>query len=278
MTILLKFTLFSAGYCTQSEYISRRGGFRTIQFPATFALIEHPQLGLILFDTGYTPQFYQETRRFPYSLYSKATPVYVTEADTAQAKLLAQGISTNEVRYIIVSHFHADHVGGLADFPQANYIYYQPAYDAVSRRRGLSAVTKAFLPGLIPPDFVTRSRPFTSVDFHTLPAEYTPFTEGVDLFADQSLIAVKLPGHATGQIGLFLTTYDGSYFLVADACWHSQAYREDSPPHPITRLLFDSWADYCHSLHQIHMFHQNRPDVQIIPTHCGETYVTRQDV
>ena len=33
-----------------------------IKFHALFAIINHPKLGWILFDTGYTKRFYEETK------------------------------------------------------------------------------------------------------------------------------------------------------------------------------------------------------------------------
>lgn len=271
MTAAVNLTLLEAGYCTQSEYISLRGRHRTIKFPATFALIEHPRLGLMLFDTGYSLRFFEETRRFPYSLYAKATPAYLAEHETAEQRLRARGISPSDVRYVIISHFHADHVGGLRDFSQATFVYFREAYAAVRNRRGLRAVMAAFLPGHIPADFEARSQPVDASDLRPLSADYAPFERGVDLFGDGRLLAVSLPGHAHGQMGLFLTTTDGQrYFLVADGCWHSRAYREHRLPHPLVRLFFADWSAYRHSFSRIHQFHLAHPHVHIIPTHCRE--------
>lgn len=275
-TVRLNYNLLDAGYCTQSEYVSLRGQHRTIHFPATFALLKHPRLGVILFDTGYSFRFYEETRHFPYNLYAKVTPVNLSAGETAVEKLQARGIGANEVRYIIISHFHADHIGGLIDFPQAIYIYFKQAFEAVSWRRGVRAVSVGFLPGLIPVDFESRSQPIelpSTGRWLSLPkSQYAPFEQGVDLFGDQSLIAVMLPGHATGQMGLFFMADNGErYFLVADGCWHSRSYRECILPHPIVRLFFADWPVYCDTLKKIHQFHREQPQVHIIPTHCNDS-------
>jgi glyoxylase-like metal-dependent hydrolase (beta-lactamase superfamily II) len=202
----------------------RDGKRKTVQFPAIFALLEHPTQGQILFDTGYSERFFTETRRFPASLYRRLTPVYLRPEETAVRQLAVRGIAATDVRMVIISHFHADHVCGLADFPNARYCYFEDAYTTVCQRRGLRALRAAFLPGLIPPDFVERSQPITISQFQPLPPAYTPFDRGVDLFGDGALIAVCVPGHAAGQMGLFVQTDGGEhYFLVADACWHSRA-------------------------------------------------------
>ena len=56
-TVSLKF--FQAGYCTHPQGMVLRGApWRSAKFPATFALIEHPTIGKVLFDTGYTQRFF----------------------------------------------------------------------------------------------------------------------------------------------------------------------------------------------------------------------------
>lgn len=270
MTVNL--TLMVAGYCTHPEHIVMRGGQRkSVPFPALFALLEHPKHGRILFDTGYTHRFFEETRKFPYSLYAKVTPVYLAENETALNQLKKKRIAPQEIQYVIISHFHADHICGLRDFPKAIYIYFREAYDAVRRRRGLNAVRAGFLPGLIPSDFEQRSLPIDGTKLSPLPAEFIPFDQGVDLFGDESVMAVLLPGHAHGQMGLFLSTKEQRrVFLAADACWHSRAYRELLFPHPITRLVLADAQAYRDTLKKLHQLHQNNPGLHIFPSHCRE--------
>lgn len=270
----VKLTLLATGYCTQSEHMLFRDGQRkTVQFPALIALMEHPTAGPILFDTGYSERFFTETQRFPASLYRRLTPVYLRPEETAVRQLAARGIAATDVRTVIVSHFHADHVSGLTDFPNARYLYFADAYTAVCRLRGLKALRSAFLPGLLPTDFAERSHPVTLSQLKPLSAAYAPFERGVDLLGDGALIAVRVPGHAAGQMGLFVQVADDErYFLVADACWHSRAYRENVLPNPLVRLIFANWREYCAAFAQIVQFHRQQPAVPIIPSHCSEVY------
>lgn len=272
--IRIKLTLLAAGYCTQSEHMLFHDGARkTVQFPAIFALLEHPIHGPILFDTGYSERFFAETRRFPASLYRQLTPVYLRPEETAVRQLATRGIAATDVQTIIISHFHADHVCGLADFPQARYLYFDDAYPAVHQRQGIKALRAAFLPGLIPPNFDERSRLVRMDQLRPLPTAYAPFDQGIDLFGDGALIAVRAPGHAAGQMGLFVQANDGErYFLVADACWHSRAYRENRLPNSLVRFICSNWRDYGLSFAKICQFHRNHPEVRIIPSHCREVY------
>lgn len=265
-------TIYAAGSCTQSERITIRGGERrSIRIPALFACIEHPGLGPILFDTGYSERFFQAASRFPYSLYRSATPVFITEEEKAVHQLQQAGIDPSQIQYIILSHFHADHIAGICDFPQAKFVYLQAAYDNVKHRRGLSAVRAGFLPDLLPSDFERRSLPIDETKLISLPPSF-PFTRGLDLFGDGSIIAVDLPGHAAGQIGILFDTEQEPYFLCADSVWSSRAYRESLPPHWIAGIIMDDRRQYQDSFLRIHEFHKWHPEYRIVPSHCTEIW------
>lgn len=266
----LKLTLLQAGRTTAPGAMILRGeSWRKMTIPALFALLEHPRLGPILFDTGYSPRFLLETRRWPYWLYAKITPVFIRAEETAVAQLQRRGIRPADIERVIVSHFHVDHIGGLADFPRAQFIFYP---DAFQPKSGLAAVKAGFLPGHIPADFAGCAAPIDPAHTIDLPPETAPFARGVDLLGDGSLLAVRLPGHAVGQMGLFLQAEGlGPVFLCADACWHSRAFRELIFPHPLlNHLLHPDPAAYHQSIRRIHQLHQRRPELHIIPSHCPE--------
>lgn len=279
----LEFTLLEAGYCTHPEHIVIQGGRHSAcEFPATFALIQHPELGYMLFDTGYTERFREETRHFPEKIYALLTPVFLKEPETAIAQLAQRGIPPSEIRYIFISHFHADHIAGLLDFPEATLLYLREGYEAIRNKRGVSALRHGVLNGLLPADIVARSQSldgfeldsFEKIDLSTL---FYPFTEGYALTSDQRLIAVPLPGHMTGQAGLLvrldsdLTKTDNTFFLVADACWLSESYQQLKLPHPITKLLFSDARAYEDTLKKLHALHLQQPTLTIIPAHCNVT-------
>jgi glyoxylase-like metal-dependent hydrolase (beta-lactamase superfamily II) len=270
----LQISFFKAGYCTHPEaVVVRDGRWKTTNFPSLFALISHSKIGALLFDTGYSDRFFQETRHLPFSLYALTTPVYFQPEDSAVYQLQKQGIEPEAVQYIIISHFHADHIGGLRDFPNANFVCFNSAYEAVKYRRGINALKAGFLLGLLPSDFEQRAIFVEDKQTVSLPSQYAPFNTGFDLLGDGSLLAVELPGHATGQLGLFFIDADNqSYFLIADACWLSRAYQEFVKPHPIANLIFSNGQEYVDTLSKIHQLHKLNPSLKIIPTHCPKTW------
>ncbi len=248
----VKLTLMTDGYCEQLERIAIQGGrFVRIRFASMFALIEHPRVGPILFDTGYTKRFFDETARWPAMLYRMVTPVHLQEGADVASQLKSRSIKPDDIKHVIISHFHADHIGGLKDFPNATFHCTREAYATSDTYKGLNAVRHAFLPGLLPKDFKERVRFVESCTEVTLPRRFSPFTKARDILDDGSILSVDLPGHAVGQLGVFLTDATrGDYLLAADACWLSQSFRHNLMPHPIVRMLID-WGSFRSTLNRL---------------------------
>lgn len=267
----MQLSWLAAGFCWNLEGLTRQGRpLRPTRYPAGFALIEHPQQGPILFDTGYHPRVQQVTRRFPAKLYELVTPMRIEAQQSAVAQLKRLGFAAHQVKHIVISHFHADHVAGLLDFPQARFYYSAQGYNAVASLRGLAAVRKAFLPELLPPDFVQRSVAIVTTPAQPLPLHLPPFTHGVDVLGDGLLWAIDLPGHALGQLGLLALTNAGPQLLVADAAWSLAALQMRQRPHPITRAVFANPAQEAHTFRQVAAFVEQHPHVPVYPSHCPE--------
>lgn len=275
LPVPVRLRLLAAGSCTHPEWVTIRGGAWTpAEFPAGFAYIEHPEEGGILVDTGYTSRFEQETSRLPFWLYRRLTPAKIPPEEEGIRQLAAAGIDTSRIRTVILTHFHADHIGGARDYPKARFVYLQKTYDAVRNLRGLAALRAGYLKGLLPDDFEARSRPIDSGVAVPLPFR-TPFEWGYDLLGDGSLYAVELPGHAEGQIGLFLGTERNDYFLCADAVWSSAAYRENRPPHPLAGLIMADRRAYRRTLGKLRELHAAYPALRIVPSHCRSSLADR---
>ncbi|AWB45632.1 MBL fold metallo-hydrolase [Paenibacillus sp. CAA11] len=269
----MKVTLFSTGYCKQREALSISGGsWRSIRFHAIIALIEHPQLGPILFDTGYSPAFNEATRSFPYNLYRKVTPVHMDGFLTAAEHVRQAGYKPEEIRFVFLSHFHADHICGLSDFTGAQFICSYDAYTSLESLRGVRAVKRAFLPALLPGDFKERAVWLEDLPKLALPAQFAPFTEAYDVFGDGELAAVALPGHADPQYGLIIgPNLKSPVFLGADASWSLQAVLENRLPHPLAFFIFDHSSKYKQTFERLHELKQREPGLNLLFTHGEES-------
>ncbi len=272
----VELTLLAAGHCTHLEAMVMAGGaLRQVKFPALVGVIRHPRHGLVLFDTGYSQRFFEETSGFPASIYRQTTPVVYQASDGVAAQLTARGLRPEDVSLVLLSHFHADHIGGARDFPRARFVCYADAWRRIRHLTGFAALKQAFLPGLLPPDFEARTQAVEDLQEVELPERLRPFEVGADLFGDGSVVVVPLPGHAVGHYGVLIDTEPAPTFLVADACWLSQAFRENLLPHPLANLIFDDPQAYRASLRRIHELHRRDPLVQILPSHCREVWAAR---
>ena len=266
--------LLEVGHCRHPEWITQRGGaWTSCRFPALVVLILHPDAGALLYDTGYADRFEQATTPFPERFYRWLTPVTLPANQHLGAQLQRYGVRLDDVKRVIISHMHADHVAGLRDLPRARFTALRADVDAA---RGLSrsrvgGLLKAHLPALLPDDFTTR---LDVADEHTAAAvslgdEWSPFTHGFDLIGDGTLIAIPLPGHTAAQMGLAVRRADGSRcFLAADACWSGPAMRDARLPSPLVRPLLHDWSAYRHTFHRLHALSQAQPDLHIVPSHC----------
>lgn len=87
-----------------------------ISVPSLSLLINHPEAGWILFDTG--PHTAMERVR---SLQSKKiVPWYGKPQDNLEAKLKLLGLTPKDIDVLIISHFHLDHAAGIHLFKNTN--------------------------------------------------------------------------------------------------------------------------------------------------------------
>jgi len=260
-----------AGFCRHCEAMTLRGGtWRPAVFPALAGLILHDS-GPVLFDTGYDPAFFEATKPFPQRLYRWLTPPVMTPQTTVAAQLGRFNLRPEDIRCVILSHFHADHIAGLGQFPRARVICSRAGLQAARRGSAWSALRGGVLRALIPADLDGRARFFEDCAAETLPRDFVPFEEAADVFGDGALLAVRLPGHAPGQFGLALRAATGQlHFLSADAAWSSRAIRENRPPPRLTTALLGGTEDYRATLNRLHQLAARNPLVMITPSHCAE--------
>jgi glyoxylase-like metal-dependent hydrolase (beta-lactamase superfamily II) len=259
-----------AGYCTAKASHAVKGDPpKDIHFKALFAVIQHPEKGYVIFDTGYSTNFYKSTRSFPNKIYAWITKVFIKEKEEIKNQLIAAGISPNDIEHIIVSHFHADHIGGLKDFPNARFYCSTKAANQALEISALTGFSKGILKTLIPNDFHLRAQYLEELPCQ----EIDPILGKVyDIFGDSSILAFHLPGHAAGQIGIKIQTEKRTYLMVADACWDQRAITQNKLPNPIVRLFFDSWKDYQESIQKLKAYQQQYPEALLIPSHCLDSY------
>jgi glyoxylase-like metal-dependent hydrolase (beta-lactamase superfamily II) len=267
---LIKWHLLEAGYCRHPEWVTMRGGrLRACEFPALVAVLEHPVHGAMLFDTGYSQHFLDATAALPEALYRWVTPVNLAANRSVAAQLTSRQVPSQTIEHIVLSHFHGDHIGGLHDFPNAKILCSMSGWTDFLTHSRIGALSLGLLRNLAPANLPARSTYFENQPVVELHADLAPLRNGYDLFADGSIVAVELAGHAKGHFGITFVDIDGHrVLLIGDAAWSSEAIERNAPPPSFVSGWLGNTEEYRATLAMLHELHCRSPHVRIVPSHC----------
>lgn len=243
-----------------------------LRFPAGWALIEHPLHGAMLFDCGYGAAARTAMQRGLRRIYRLVVGACCAPLADPSQLLAAHGLRAEDVRHVVLSHFHPDHVGGLREFPAVPCIVHADAWKQVREGGRLDHLHAQIWRELLPVDFATRLRLLDPSTRRPLSGALAAFGGGWDLFDDGSVIAFELPGHAAGQLGLALDIEGERVLLVADAFWRREQLDDPRAPPWWTQLLaIRDGRGYVETLEALRLFRDANPDAWIIPAHCAAT-------
>lgn len=273
-TLPLPVRLLEVGHCRHPEWVTERGGrWGARCFPSISALIRHPSRGALLFDTGYAQHFLTATRRFPERLFRWVTPPALPAAHTLTVQLQAHGLQAAQIGLVVASHLHADHIAGLRDLPRADCLLLRAEFRTQLSRGRFGGLRRGFLRALLPDDFGQRARMVDDCPRITLDPRLAPFAEAFDVLGDGSVLAIALPGHSPGQLGLLLRAApDGQLLLLcADAAWSTRAWMQQRPPSWLARPLMHDWPAYLRTLAALgRIGHAAGERIAIVPSHCPQ--------
>ncbi len=237
----MKLHFANSAFVSARERFVQRGGRRTkIRLPVRYGILEHPEAGLTLIDTGYGPRVTMgRGRSFGLRLYSAALPPELLPEGAIETALARLGYAPSDLQQIIVTHFHADHVAALLDLPNVQVITDLAALRSISRRGYLkNVVCNGVFTELLPRDLAERV-----VDIASIAQAPLGLGPGRDLFGDGSVLAIPLPGHAEGHFGLCFPAFDPPLLYGCDAQWVLAALDPDvAPGFPASLLAVDRQA------------------------------------
>ncbi|MBB6486797.1 MBL fold metallo-hydrolase [Rhizobium lusitanum] len=235
------------------ERLVLRGGRWTfIDIAVRYGLWGRPQLGAVLIDTGYTKRITEgRERSLAMKLYNAVLRPRLIEEASPIATLRSHGIGPEDVTYIVVTHFHADHIAALCDFPRARFLADGAAYARLSAMTYRQQLHNGFFPDLLPADFRNR---LISVDSRPSVALPYDLGDGYDLFADGSCLAVPLPGHALGHFGLLWPNMSPALLYATDTQWLLRAVNEERAPSGPARLIYSDRDAAARSMEKVRRF------------------------
>jgi glyoxylase-like metal-dependent hydrolase (beta-lactamase superfamily II) len=171
--------------------------------------IEHPE-GVIVVDTGETAGASQPgyfPRWHPY--FRLAVRMSVTPEQEIGPALRGVGIAPADVRWVVLTHMHTDHAGGLAQFPSSEVLVTRTEYETAS---GFMGKLRGYLPDRWPPGFAPR--------LLNLPAEpFGPFPASMPLTDAGDVRIVATPGHTHSHVSVVVAEEEGFVFLAGDTSY-----------------------------------------------------------
>jgi glyoxylase-like metal-dependent hydrolase (beta-lactamase superfamily II) len=181
------------------------GDWSAETLPVNAFLVEHAD-GLCLFDTGQNARAAHSGYHPAWHPFLRLARFELAPEDELATQLRAQGVEPAAVRWVVLSHLHTDHIGGVHAFPQADVLVSRIEWE---RAGGLAGRLRGYLPQRWP-----HAVEPTLVDL-TGPA-IGPFEGSFDLAGDGSLVLVATPGHTPGHMGLVARDETSGVFLGGD--------------------------------------------------------------
>ena len=196
-----------------------------VTLPVFAYLIEHPK-GLILVDTGWCREIspdgvYDPTAVagvLPSHLAALFHPVLPAGA-AVHEQLAEMGTRPEDLDYVLLTHLDPDHVAGLRHVYRAKHVIL-PEYEYYWSCRAVYKARQPFDLWIQYP----MERPF-----------YRGWTQGpnrwvIDLFGDENIMMVNVPGHTEGQAAVLIQNGGRFVLLAADAAYTPRNWQEMITP------------------------------------------------
>jgi len=221
-------------------------------------LVKHPR-ATFLIESGLSQKNRDDLEKF--SPYERAIFEYVPQGGLKNALL---GAGHPRPSFVLITHAHWDHTGGLLDLRHPRVIL----------GPGEAEFVKNF-PADKPPTVMPHH--LAGATLSTFPWDgpaFENFPSSHDLFGDGSVVLVPLPGHTPGSVGVFLSQVKGRRLLfVGDATWTDDGFR--LPSHklaPLSKTTDDDPARLSETIWRIHHLQRHDPGLLVVPTHSGAAF------
>jgi N-acyl homoserine lactone hydrolase len=218
-------------------------------------VIEHPE-GLIVVDTGDTART-SERGYFPWwhPYYKLAVRLMVRPEDEVGPQLRALGLDPADVRWVVMTHLHTDHAGGLHHFPKAQILVSRAEHQAAS---GFLGQVNGYLPQHWPTWFAPQLIDFAPQPLGSFPSSFPLTTTG-------DVHLVPTPGHTFGHLSVIVQEDEHALFFAGDTSYTQHLMLEQAVD-GVTSFE----ALYQQTLRQILTYVQSTPTIYL-PTHDPES-------
>ncbi|GGH62982.1 MBL fold metallo-hydrolase [Frigidibacter albus] len=194
----MKMDVISAGRLKmrKSIYMPAENKDDMVELPVVSVLLRHPS-GNVLFDTGCAPEAGEDPIARWGGLARVMQPIFGL-GDTVVAQLPRFGLGADDIDVVICSHLHPDHCGCNAAFARATVIAHRAELAAARAEDGPRQ-------GYLPQEW-------------DIPQGYEEIEGEKDLFGDNRIVLVPMPGHSPGLTAARVElNRDGTFLLASDA-------------------------------------------------------------
>jgi glyoxylase-like metal-dependent hydrolase (beta-lactamase superfamily II) len=176
-------------------------------------LIETPDAGLVLVDTGFGMGDVRDPGRLS-PVFRTANGIRLSPRETALHQVERMGFDRRDVRHIVLTHLDFDHAGGLTDFPWAQVHVLRREHRAARLTRDEMLARQRYRPAQWGSD--TRWHLYDGLGDTWFGFEAVRELRGLP----PELLMVPLPGHTWGHAGVAVAVGGGWLLHAGDAYFY----------------------------------------------------------
>ena len=134
---------------------------------------------------------------------------WVRPEEEVGPQLRRLGGNPADIRWVVLTHRHTDHAGGLHHFPHATILVSAKEYRVA---QGWPGQVRGYLPNRWPEWFAPQSVAFEE-------APFGPFGRSARLTQAGDIVLVPTAGHTTGHLSVIVRDQGHDQFLAGDASY-----------------------------------------------------------
>ena len=188
-------------YNKPEDYNLKRDEVKDSNMGVTCYLVVHPR-GMLIYDTGLNDRLVGRP------LYENVTDGYAQiKFNTLHGQLADIGVTPSKIDYLVLSHYHWDHIGNADDFAGSTWLVYKGDHDQM------------FSPA-------ARAYPWFS-QYSALEKSKTVLLSGDhDVFGDGTVVVLATPGHTEGHCSLLVRLKNTGPVVLSGDLYHYAEERD----------------------------------------------------
>jgi N-acyl homoserine lactone hydrolase len=188
-------------YNKPEDYNLKREEVRDTNMGVTCYLVVHPK-GMLVYDTGLNDRLVGRP------LYENVRDGYgQIKFNTLSGQLADIGVTPADIDYLVLSHYHWDHIGNAADFAGATWLVYKGDRDRMFSKEA-------------------RALPWFH-QYSVLEHSKTTLLSGDhDVFGDGTVVVIATPGHTEGHCSLLVRLKNTGPVVLSGDLYHYAEERD----------------------------------------------------